>query len=62
MTQTELHECPQCRGLMVMNKDKRYWKCKCGNAILIKKQGIEKRYIESIENKQTTTKKEMEEK
>ena len=62
MISQELHECPQCKGLMVMSKDKRYWECKCGNAILIKKVGIEKRQIENTENKRTTIKKEMEKK
>jgi len=41
--QTEFMECPQCGGVMVISKDKRYWECKCGNAIIISKvKGIEK--------------------
>ncbi len=52
----ELHECPKCKGLMTMTKDKRCWECKCGHTIIITKQGIEKRQIENNENKRTTTK------
>ena len=57
MTQQELYECPQCRGMMVTSKDKRYWECKCGNKILIKKQGVEKKHYDHNENKRTTIKK-----
>jgi len=41
--QQEFQECPQCRKMMVMDKDKRFWKCKCGNEISARQRGTIKR-------------------
>ena len=45
-SQTEFQECPQCRKLMTISKDRRFWKCKCGNAIPIPREYIVKKIPE----------------